>query len=632
MNKQKIKQVLLNRWIAFLHDVLWIPLSFTLAFWIRFNLGSIPADQIPFLLKGIAVAIPVQGFIFWFFGLYRGMWRFASVQDLVRIIKSVVLGIPIITAIMALMTRLEGIPRSFFLLYPLLLTSGLCLSRVMYRLYKDHRFHIPKDTGKRTLIIGAGSAGEMLVRDLLHRDEYQPLAFLDDDPAKWNREIHGVRVVGDGERLEDVVDVLAIELVIVAIPSADKAVINRYVNECNNLDVEYKILPSLLEMRGKTVDADKLRAVTVEDLLGREVITLDTEAISGYLRGRVVLVTGSGGSIGSELCRQIAAQEPARLILFDHSEFNLYTIDHELTENFPDLSLIGVLGDIRNRERAEWVFKKFAPEVVFHAAAYKHVPMVERNPAEGVRNNIFGTITIAQLADQYRADRFVLVSTDKAVNPANVMGATKRVAELFCQNLDKRSQTKFITTRFGNVLGSAGSVVPLFQKQIEAGGPVTVTHPEITRYFMTIPESVSLILQAGAMGEGGEIFVLDMGEPILIRSLAEHMIRLSGLEPGEDIRIIYTGLRPGEKLFEEILHESEGLRPTNHDKLLLARSREVDWDWLLQKLEVLKAAAISRAVEHLKEHLHAIVPEYTPDQGMVGEQADGEPAHAEEAY
>ncbi len=630
MNTQRIKLILLNRWVAFVHDILWIPVSFVLAVWIRFNLGHIPGDQIPFLYEGIAIAIPVQGGIFWLFGLYRGMWRFASVQDLVRIIKSVLLGLPIIATIMALMTRLEGVPRSFFLLYPLLLAAGLCLPRIMYRLFKDHRFHIPSDVGKRTLIIGAGSAGEMLARDLLHRDEYQPLAFLDDDPVKWKKEIHGIRVFGDGDRLEEMVDVLSIELVVIAIPSAGKAVINRYVNKCNELGVEYKILPSLFEMQGKTIDADKLRAVTVEDLLGRDVITLDTEAITEYLHNRIVLVTGGGGSIGSELCRQIAAQNPKQLIVFDHSEYNLYAIDHELTENFPDLSLIGVLGDIRNRERAKWVFRKFTPEVVFHAAAYKHVPMVERNPAEGVRNNIFGTITIAQLADQYGVDRFVLVSTDKAVNPANVMGATKRVAELFCQNFNKLSGTKFITTRFGNVLGSAGSVVPLFQKQIEAGGPVTVTHPEITRYFMTIPESVSLILQAGAMGGGGEIFVLDMGEPILIRNLAEQMIRLSGFIPGEDIKIIYTGLRPGEKLFEEILHESEGLQPTNHAKLLLARSREVSWDWLLRELDVLKAAAVSRTVGDLKEHLKAIVPEYAWEGGGRGIETKIKAACADE--
>ncbi|HHL34685.1 MAG TPA: polysaccharide biosynthesis protein [Desulfobulbaceae bacterium] len=629
MNTQ-IKLILLNRWVAFFHDILWIPASFILAVWIRFNLGYIPADQIPFLYKGIAIAIPVQGAIFWLFGLYRGMWRFASVQDLVRIIKSVLLGLPIITTIMAMMTRLEGIPRSFFLLYPLLLAAGLCLPRIMYRLFKDHRFHIPSNAGKRTLIIGAGSAGEMLSRDLLHRDEYQPLAFLDDDPVKWNKEIHGIRVFGDGNRLEEMVDVLSIELVVIAIPSAGKAVINRYVNKCNNLPVQYKILPSLFEMQGKVIDADKLRAVTVEDLLGREVISLDTDAITGYLRNRVVLVTGGGGSIGSELCRQIAAQEPARLIVFDHSEYNLYAIDHELTETFSELPLIGVLGDIRNKERVEWVFRKFSPEVIFHAAAYKHVPMVERNPAEGVRNNIFGTITIAQLADRYGVDRFVLVSTDKAVNPANVMGATKRVAELFCQNFSKRSATKFITTRFGNVLGSAGSVVPLFQKQIEAGGPVTVTHPEITRYFMTIPESVSLILQAGAMGGGGEIFVLDMGEPILIRKLAEQMIRLSGFIPDEDIKIVYTGLRPGEKLFEEILHESEGLQPTNHAKLLLARSRAVDWDWLLGELDVLREAAVSRAVGHLKEHLKAIVPEYTYERMPAGIDVKTEAVIADE--
>jgi FlaA1/EpsC-like NDP-sugar epimerase len=358
------------------------------------------------------------------------------------------------------------------------------------------------------------------------------------------------------------------------------------------------------------VDASRLRKVTVEDLLGREPVQLDVQAISGYLNGKVVLISGGGGSIGSELCRQVASQNPKMLIVYDNGEFNLYSIDHELREHFPDLTLESVLGDVKDVDRVNWVFQTFSPEVVFHAAAYKHVPMVEMNPAEGVTNNVFGTKVVADAADRYSADRFVMISTDKAVNPANVMGATKRVAEIYCQNLAARSKTRFITTRFGNVLGSAGSVVPLFQKQIENGGPLTVTHKDITRYFMTIPESVSLILQAGSMGKGGEIFVLDMGEPVLIRHLAEQMIQLSGLVPEEDIEIVFTGLRPGEKLYEEILHESEGLQPTEHPELLLAKSRQVEWDWLIGEFNSLQTAASSRKVEVLMTHLQNIVPEF----------------------
>jgi FlaA1/EpsC-like NDP-sugar epimerase len=346
-------------------------------------------------------------------------------------------------------------------------------------------------------------------------------------------------------------------------------------------------------------------------LLGRETITLDQKAISDYLHKKNVLVTGAGGSIGSELCRQIANLGPAQLILFDNGEFNLYSIDNEMRQEFPDLNIVTVLGDVKNQYRVGWVFRKFHPYAVFHAAAYKHVPMVELNPAEGVQNNIIGTKIVANAAEQYKTDRFVLVSTDKAVNPSNVMGVTKRAAELYCQNFASHSATRFITTRFGNVLGSAGSVVPLFQQQIKKGGPVTVTHRDISRYFMTIPEAVSLILQAGAMGEGGEIFVLDMGEPVLIKDLAEQMIKLSGKKPGQDIKIVYTGLRPGEKLFEEIFHESEDLKGTGHPKLLLAGSRQVDWQWLTSELAELEKASVNRNREMIVEHLRNVVPEYS---------------------
>jgi FlaA1/EpsC-like NDP-sugar epimerase len=405
-----------------------------------------------------------------------------------------------------------------------------------------------------------------------------------------------------------------VEEIMVALPSASSGEIQRILKLCGPTGKPVRVLPSLREMEDSRVSSSQLRPLTIEDLLGREAIQLDTEAIAGYIKNKSVLVTGGGGSIGSELCRQIAGMQPSRLIIFDHGEFNLYAIDHELKQNCPGLKLIAVLGDVKNRDRVNWVFKKFRPDVVFHAAAYKHVPMVERNPAEGISNNVVGTRMVADAADRYGVKKFVQVSTDKAVNPANVMGATKRIGELYCQNLDKRSKTGFITTRFGNVLGSAGSVVPLFQQQIENGGPVTVTHPEITRYFMTIPEAVSLILQAGAMGKGGEIFVLDMGDPVLIRELAEQMITLSGLRPGRDIEIIYTGLRPGEKLYEEVLHESEGLQPTSHEKLLLARSRHVDWEWLMEELEKLERAATSRNIHVLREHIQNIVPEYQGPQ------------------
>ena len=605
-----VRKLLFNRWVAFLHDLLWVPISLVLAYLLRFNFDGIPAIHRPSLHHLLLFAPFVQGIIYWFFGLYRGFWRFASIPDLIRILQAVGLGALVITVSSGLLTRFQGVPRSVFLLYPLILTGGLCGSRLLYRWLKDHRLSLQKGSGKRTLIVGAGRAGELLVRDLLHRVEYEPVAFLDDDKSLQNREIHGIRVVGNTEDLPQIVSNQEIELVILAIPSAGKKVIRHLVQLCREVNVVCQTLPSVLEMKGMEVDADRLRPVTVDDLLGREPIRMDKKAISGYLSGRTVLVTGGGGSIGSELCRQVAAQQPDRLIIFDHGEFNIYSIDHELRGDFQDLRLETVLGDVKDRDRLDWVFSSFRPDVIFHAAAYKHVPMVEENPAEGVRNNVYGTQCVADAADRYQAEKFVLVSTDKAVNPANVMGATKRAAELYCQNLDRRSVTCFITTRFGNVLGSTGSVVPLFQRQIEAGGPVTVTHPEITRYFMTIPEAVSLILQAGAMGKGGEIFVLDMGEPVLIKDLAEQMIRLSGLEPGKDIEIVYTGLRPGEKLYEELLHKSEGLQPTSHEKLLLARSREVDWAWLQEKMICLEQAASSRNIDKLRACLQDVVPEF----------------------
>lgn len=544
------------------------------------------------------------------FGMYRGLWRFASIPDLFRILKAVFFGALCVTAIIFLVTRLAGVPRSVIFLYPLLMTAGLTLPRFLYRWHKDQHFVFGKNEGTRIIIIGGGQAGELLLRDLRHQDEYQPVGFLDDDPVKQGREIHGVPILGRIDVLNQMVEAFGVQEIVIAIPSASQEDMQRIMEHCGASGISARILPTLKEIGDYQVSSSQLRPLTIEDLLGRESIRLDADAIQAYLRGKAVLVTGGGGSIGSELCRQVAEMQPARLIIFDHGEYNLYAIDHELRQNYPNLPLIVVLGDVKNQERVDWVFRKFTPDVVFHAAAYKHVPMLETNPAEGVSNNVVGTRMIVDAADRYGVERFVQVSTDKAVNPANVMGTTKRIGELYCQNLNERSNTQFITTRFGNVLGSAGSVVPLFQRQIQEGGPLTVTHREITRYFMTIPEAASLILQAGSMGQGGEIFVLDMGEPVLIRHLAEQMITLSGLRVDKDIKIIYTGLRPGEKLFEEVLHESEGLQPTSHDKLLLARSRKVDWVWLTDELDKLQKAATSRDIDVLKGHLRNIVPEY----------------------
>ena len=608
--KKNIQKYLLNYRMAFLHDLLWVAASLYLAYLLRFNFDGIPKEHYSILAMLIAISVPIQGTAFWLFGMYRGLWRFASTPDLLRILKAVFSGALCVIVIISFATRLEGVPRSVLFLYPLLLTGGLSLPRLLYRWYKDQRFSLHKEDTKRIIIIGAGRAGELLLRDLRHQDESQPVAFLDDDPGKQGFEIHGVPIFGTVKDLTLAVETFAADEIMIAIPSASKAEMQMIIQHCGTIDTPTRILPALRSMEDYQVSSSQLRPLAIGDLLGREAVQLDGNAIRAYLRNKTILVTGSGGSIGSELCRQIATLDPSRLILFDHGEFNLYSIDFELRKKFPGLDLITVLGDVKSLERVDWTFSKFRPQVIFHAAAYKHVPMIEINPAEGVRNNVLGTRQVAEVADKYGAECFVMVSTDKAVNPANVMGCTKRIAEIFCQNLAGRSKTKFITTRFGNVLGSAGSVVPLFEKQISEGGPVTVTHRDITRFFMTIPEAVSLILQAGSMGKGGEIFVLDMGDQILIRELAEQMIQLSGLIPGKDIEITYTGLRPGEKLYEELFHQNEHLGKTTHAKVQLAESREFSWTWLEQELEDLDQAALSRNVDKLLHHLQKIVPEY----------------------
>jgi len=621
LRQKYLRRILFNRWVAFLHDLFWIPVAIWGAYFLRFNLSEIPDFYFKGFLYYSCLAFPLHAFFFWFFGLYRGIWRFASMQDLIRIIKSVSLGALVTSLSSAVFFRLEGVPRTVLILNPLLLVIGLIGPRLCYRWIKDQGMHPNKNEGIRTIIVGAGQAGELLLRELISKEEYVPVAIVDDDHEKHGRDIHGIRVCGSFEEIGNIVKSLDVQLVILAIPSATKETVKRLVLQCSRIGVQCKTLPSLRELSGTEVQATQLRDISLDDLLGRESVTLDRQAVKAYLNNKVVLITGGGGSIGSELCRQVASLHPACLVILDHGEFNLYAIDNELHSKFSDLRIISVLGDIKNYARVDWVFRKFAPDVVFHAAAYKHVPMLELNPAEGVRNNVFGTKVIADAADRYQVDRFVLVSTDKAVNPANVMGTTKRIAEIYCQNLAFRSQTKFITTRFGNVLGSAGSVVPLFEKQIKSGGPVTVTHCEIKRYFMTIPEAVSLILQAGAMGHGGEIFVLEMGEPVLIKDLAEQMIRLSGLVPDRDIAVEYIGLRPGEKLFEEIFHPGEDLQGTTHPKLHLARARQYDWQWLTDVLNRLDSAALGRNVPDLIKHLREVVPEYN---GLPGSENTGD--------
>ena len=603
--------ILNNRLLAIFHDMAMIPVAWLGAYWLRYNLGPIPHEQFLFGIKSLAVVIIIQALAFRYYGLYRGVWRFASVPDLVRILKAALFGIAFSAVALFLLTRMQGIPRSVFPLYGLLLVTLLSASRLIVRWSKDR--HIYRDGGHRVIIVGAGRAGEMLVRDLLRsRDKsYQLVGFVDDSKLKHGREIHGVRVLGSCDEITDFTERLNIDLIVIALPSATSAQMRRLIRLCDKTDVPVRTLPPMDRLMSGQVTLNQLREVSIDDLLGREPVKLDWQSIKSELRGKKVLVSGAGGSIGSELCRQIAHLKPSRLILVDNSEFNLYSIEMEMQKRFPELDISRCLNDVVDRPAMEKIFEQFQPEVVFHAAAYKHVPMLEDQIREAARNNVLGTRVMAEMADQYACDAFVMISTDKAVNPANVMGTSKRAAEILCQNLNQRSKTRFITVRFGNVLGSAGSVVPLFKQQIEAGGPVTVTHREITRYFMTIPEACQLILQASIMGAGGEIFVLDMGESVKISFLAEQMIRLSGKVPGEDIDIVYTGLRPGEKLYEELFHEKEALQSTPHDKILLARYREFDWERLTGILDGMAIACGDYNEETLTSLLTELVPEWS---------------------
>src|SRR6185312_14868903 len=491
--------LLRSRWTVFLHDLLWIPVAVLAAYWVRFNLTPIPHLYFTGMLLIMSLAVPFHTVTLWMFGCYRGIWRYASVPDLMRIIKSVVLGAIATFAGAFLFARLQGVPRSVLLLYPILLALGLGSSRMLYRVLKDRWMSFGDEATARALIVGAGRAGELLIRDLRRHGPFLPVGLVDDATDKQGHEVQGVRVRGRLDDIARLVRAYEVNIVLIAMPSASRQTMDRVVQVCNEVKVPCRTLPALSELADGRVEVSRLRPVTVEDLLGRDPVVLDSRAISDFLRGKRVLVTGGGGSIGAELCRQIARHDPSMLVVMDNSEYNLYCIDQELAAASPALMFTSALGNVQDEAAVETLFSQVKPEIIFHAAAYKHVPIVEENVAEGIRNNIFGTRVVADAALRHRADKFVLISTDKTVNPTNVMGTTKRVAELYCQALNRDESTHFVTTRFGNVLASNGSVVPLFERQIAAGGPVTVTDPDITRYFMTIHEAASLIMQAGAI-------------------------------------------------------------------------------------------------------------------------------------
>ncbi|MHB1943276.1 MAG: polysaccharide biosynthesis protein [Acidiferrobacteraceae bacterium] len=593
-----------------------IPVAWLGAYWLRFNLERVPQPFWNVGLHAMVVVLLIQGASFWYFGLYRGVWRFASLPDMVRIIKAVSVGVVLSAIALFLRTRLISVPRSVFPLDALLLGGFVSGPRFLYRWFKDRSLYVR--SGRRVLIVGAGRAGELLVRDLLHDgSDLIPVAFVDDDPGKVGKEIHGLPVIGGIPAITEVVPDLDIQMILIAIASATSAEVQRIVGVCEQTKIPFRILPRAEALVDGKVRLRELRDVRIEDLLGRQSVHLDWAAITQGVEGRAVLVTGGGGSIGSELCRQIARLNPSCLVILEQSEFNLYSIDLEIRREFPELRFVPVLGDIGDPVIVKQVFAQHVPDIVFHAAAYKHVPLLEEQVRSAVRNNIFGTATLAAAADEHGCRSFVLISSDKAVNPSNIMGVTKRVAEIYCQILNEHSRTRFITVRFGNVLGSAGSVIPLFQKQIASGGPVTVTHPEIMRYFMTIPEACQLILQANVIGEGGEIFVLDMGQPVKIHYLAEQLILLSGKRPGEDIKIVYTGLRAGEKLYEELFHSGEKLRETGHEKIMLALSRQVNGEEFDRLLAHLDRATRDNDEVRMKECLLELVPERTGQRDNV---------------
>ncbi|MDF1683535.1 MAG: nucleoside-diphosphate sugar epimerase/dehydratase [Legionellaceae bacterium] len=565
----------------------------------------------PFLVL-LALQVPC----YYAFRVYRGLWQFSSLKDVSRIVRSVFIGTLLALSVFYVLPGEQLVMKSAVLLYSLLLMAFLCGARLLLRSYRDKR-NKHMDAGqviKRVLIIGAGNAGAGLVRDLQRSGEYLPVGLVDDGRKKRGLEVHGVRVLGTTSQLPELVTQYNVDLVFIALPSASSADMRRIVGYCELSQVSFRTLPSLSALVSGRVEVNALRTVKIEDLLGRDQVELQWDKIKSGIQNRCVLVTGAGGSIGSELCRQIAMLQPEKLVLLDNSEANLYHIERELQFHFPNVKFETALISVLDTIAVNALLTRVKPNLVFHAAAYKHVPLLEHQSRIAVRNNVLGTRVVAEASLAADVDKFVLISTDKAVNPTNIMGMTKRVAEIYCQNLNQRVKTKFITVRFGNVLGSVGSVVPLFQKQLELGGPLTVTHPDMQRYFMTIPEASQLILQAMASGEGGEIFVLDMGEPIKISYLAEQMIRLAGKDPDKDIKIEYTGLRPGEKLFEELFHPSEKLVQTEHEKLFKARFREIDWDELTETIRMIQNACNTEQADELLILLKSLVPEFCSER------------------
>ncbi len=605
-----------NHWrssLAFIHDVCAAAVAWTVLYWLRFNL-DVREPYLADMWWTLAWILPLQAAIFLALGLYRGLWRFASMVDLQRIVVAAGVGAVLVPVVLVMMQLQAVVPRSVLILYPVVLIFLMAGSRFAYRLWKEHRLYSPLEAlGEPVLIIGAGEAGARLAKDLSRSRQWRVVGLLDDNAAKQGRLVRNLSVLGPIAELPAWADRFGVHKVIIALPAANHVVRRRVAEVCAAAGVEALTVPSYDDLISGRLALTTIRNVELDDLLGRDPVVLDSAGLGEWLGNRVAMVTGAGGSIGAELCHQIARFRPARIVLFDISEAALYEIKTALSDTFPQLPLACVVGDVKHAALVEDVLAREKPSVIFHAGAYKHVPLMEETNAwEAVRNNAYGTWVIARVAVAARVEKFVLVSSDKAVNPTNVMGATKRLAEIVCQCL-QGGATQFVLVRFGNVFGSAGSVIPRFREQIARGGPVTVTHPEITRYFMSLSEATQLLLQAGLQGRGGEILVLDMGEPVRIVDLARDMIKLSGADP-DRIAVVFTGLRPGEKLFEELLAVEEETIPTPHPKLRIAQARAANHDAVGQMVTWCESDRAADDAE-VRARLKTWIPEYMPPAG-----------------
>ena len=610
-------QLLVRRFFLFLTDTFLLNACVYLSLIMRFDVGivSIEPQYISNYVENVLPYTIMSLLIFWLFRLYHSLWQYASIAEVYRIAEACI----IVELVHFLSNKIMGnmLPRSCYFNAAIYLIIAICASRFMYRMIRTvlNKYRNIK-TSNNVMIIGAGEATNVIMREIQNSSylaNSNIACIIDDDRRKVGKYIRGVKVIGTRDKIKEAAKLYDIDEIIFAIPSASNEVKRDILNICKETDCTLKILPGVYQMVDGEINVNSIRNVDVLDLLGRDPIEVDIESIMCYVKDKVIMVTGGGGSIGSELCRQLVSHKPKQLIIFDIYENNAYDIQQELKINYPDANVVTLIGSIRNVSRLESVFAQYKPDIVYHAAAHKHVPLMEVSPDEAVKNNVVGTWNVARMADKYGVKKFVMISTDKAVNPTNVMGATKRICEMIVQTYNEISKTDFVAVRFGNVLGSNGSVIPLFKRQIEAGGPVTVTDPNIIRYFMTIPEAVSLVLQAGAYAKGGEIFILDMGEPVKIDDLAKNLIRLSGYTLGVNMEIKYTGLRPGEKLYEELLMKEEGLQETDNKLIHIGKPIEFDKENFFDNLEKLKEEAYSET-GNIRESLKKVVDTYHPNE------------------